>query len=246
MPCQTTTETSTQAQHHITHRPRSEHHPAYNALVARLRTSKEFNNNPKALEAILEEGQKLLKQGVWDVTSVREKRDVTRDEMRLNEKVRFARIFPICSEKGSKLPEGDPDRKFKGRCVVQGNDVKDENSHAAIFQELSSSPATLEAAKSVDAYGCMKGHEVQQCDAQQACVQSELGCIETWINLPKILRPQSWVEYKEPVCISKWTLYGHPDAGGYWERHCEEHLTSVGFVPVPDWRSTYVPTGTLS
>ena len=30
-----------------------------------------------------------------------------------------------------------------------------------------------------------------------------------------------------------------PDAGGYWERHCHEHLTSVGFVSVPDWRSTY-------
>ena len=48
-------------------------------------------------------------------------------------------------------------------------------------------------------------------------------------SLPNILRPQSWAEYKEPVCILK----------GCWERHCEEHLTSVGFVPVPDWRSTY-------
>ena len=37
----------------------------------------------------------------------------------------------------------------------------------------------------------------------------------------------------------KLALYGHPDVGGYWERHCDEHLTSVGFVPVPDWRSTY-------
>ena len=92
--------------------------------------------------------------------------------MRFKKKVHFARIFPICSEKGSGLPERDPDRKFKGRCVVQGNDVKDENSHAAIFQELSSSPATLEAAKSVDAYGCVKGNGAQQCDAQHAYVQS--------------------------------------------------------------------------
>ena len=41
------------------------------------------------------------------------------------------------------------------------------------------------------------------------------------------------------MCILKLALYGHPDAGGYWERHCEEHLASVGFVPVLDWRSTY-------
>ena len=74
---------------------------------------KEVNNNPKAQQAILEEGEKLLKQGVWDVNSVREKRDVIRDAMRLKKKVHFARISPICSEKGSGLPEGDPDRKFK-------------------------------------------------------------------------------------------------------------------------------------
>ena len=77
-------------------------------------------------------------------------------------KVHFARIFPICSEKGSELPEGDPDRKFKGRCVVQGNDVKDPMQ---LCSRLSSSPATLEAAKSVNAYGCLKSNEVQQCDA---------------------------------------------------------------------------------
>ena len=194
---------------------------------------KEVNSNPKAQQAILEEGEQLLKQGAWDVNSISEKRDIIRDAMRLKKKAHFARNFPTCSEKGE-LPVGDPDRKFKGRCVVQGNDVKDENSHAAIFQELSSSPATLEAAKSVDAYGCMKGNETQQCDAQQAYVQSELGGTETWISLPKILRPESWAEYHEPVCILKLALYGHPDAGGYWERHCEEHLTSIGFVPVPD------------
>ena len=185
MPCNTNTKTSTDTQYIVTHRPRSAHQPAYNAMVARLLTMKEVNSNPKAQQAILEEGEKLLKQGVWDLKSVREKRDVIRDATKNNKKVHFARIFPICSEKGSELPEGDPDRKFKGRCVVQGNDVKDENSHAAIFQELSSSPATLEAAKSVDAYGCIEGNETQQCDAQQAYVQSELGGTETWIVFPR-------------------------------------------------------------
>ena len=77
------------------------------------------------------------------------------------------------------------------------------NSHAAIFQELFSSPATLEAAESVDAYGCREGNETQKCDAQQAYVQSELGGTETWINLPNILRPELWAQYYEPVCILK-------------------------------------------
>ena len=53
---------------------------------------KEVNSNPKAQQAILEEGEKLLKQGVWDLTSVREKRDVIRDATKNNKKVHFARI----------------------------------------------------------------------------------------------------------------------------------------------------------
>ena len=65
------------------------------------------------------------------------------------------------------------------------------------------------------------------------------GGTETWISLPKILRLEPWAQYYEPVCMLKLVLYGHPDAGGYWERHCEEHLTSIGCVPVPDWRRTY-------
>ena len=62
-------------------------------------------------------------------------------------------IFGIVVEKHPELPVGHPDRKFKGRLVFQGNEVKDENAHYAIFSELSSSPATLEASKSVDACG---------------------------------------------------------------------------------------------
>ena len=70
-------------------------------MVARLLTSKEVQGNPKALQAILEEGEKLLKQGVWDITSVRERRDVINEATWLNKKVHFARVFPICSEKAA-------------------------------------------------------------------------------------------------------------------------------------------------
>ena len=76
-------------------------------------------------------------------------------------------------------------------------------------------------------------------NAQQAYVQTVLGGVETWISLPKVLRPQEWDSYQDPVCLLKLALYGHPDAGGYWELHCHEHLTSVGFAFVPDWCSTY-------
>ena len=27
-------------------------------------------------------------------------------------------------------------------------------------------------------------------------------------------------------------LHGHPDAGNFWEQHCDESLRSMGFQPV--------------
>ncbi|CAE7637278.1 unnamed protein product, partial [Symbiodinium sp. KB8] len=70
-------------------------------------------------------------------------------EEQKNKKVHVGKIFEICVEKGSELPEGDPLRKFKGRTVFQGNNVKDENNDTALFSELGSSPATMEAGKTL-------------------------------------------------------------------------------------------------
>ena len=36
----------------------------------------------------------------------------------------------------------------------------------------------------------------------------------------------------ERLCPLILSLYGHPDAGGYWEKHCETHLGKVGFTPI--------------
>ena len=55
-----------------------------------------------------------------------------------------------------------------------GGDVKDRNNDAAFFQQLSSSPATLEASKAVNTFGLFPEHEVQQSDAEQAYTQTTL------------------------------------------------------------------------
>ena len=31
-------------------------------------------------------------------------------------------------------------------------------------------------------------------------------------------------------------LYGHPDAGTFWEKHCEARLIEVGFIRVPKYK----------
>ena len=45
---------------------------------------------------------------------------------------------------------------------------------------------------------------------------------------------------RDPVCPLKLALYGHPDSGGFWEQHCDEHLRHIGFVPVEEWKSCYI------
>ena len=42
------------------------------------------------------------------------------------------------------------------------------------------------------------------------------------------------------MCRLKQALYGHPDAGTYWEQKCDAHVRSAAFVPIsPEWPSCY-------
>ena len=75
--------------------------------------------------------------GVWDVTSVREQRDVTADATKRGVLVHFARIFDLCVEKGSEFPEDHPDRKSKGCAAFQGSQAWDSNHTTAVAQDLS-------------------------------------------------------------------------------------------------------------
>ena len=215
----------------------------FSACVARPVGKKELNSTPKALKAILEEWEKLRKAGTWDETKVREWDDVAAEARRTNKKAHVGRIFEICVEKGSELKENDPGRKFKGRVVFQGNDVKDESWETAIFQELSSAPASMQAGKATDAFGLQPGFEIEQADAEQAYIQSKLAGDPTWIRIPRERQPDAWKKMRDPVCPLILALYGHPDSGGYWEKHCDDHLRTCGFVPVNGWRSTYFHKG---
>ena len=122
--------------------------------------------------------------------------------------------FSLRHEKNSELAADDPRRKFKGRVVFQGNQVRDQSRNTAMFQELSSCPAAMEAAKAADCYGLIPGHKTEQADAVVAYTQSKLGGVPTWVRLPRDQWPASWSSLHDPVCPLTLALYGHPDAGG--------------------------------
>ena len=240
------------------HRDKLKSSSGYSILVARAVSRAEVKTNAKAFQSIKDEESKLLKRTAWDLKSVQPWAQVVAraDKLRakgVNIRLHRGRVFALCVEKGSELADGAEGKKFKGRIVFDGSDVVDENHNTAIFNELGSNPATLEASKAVDAYGLVKGHVIEQSDAEQAYTQAELGDtipdpdhpsgkarVETWVVLPPELRPKEWANIKDPVCRLRVALYGHPDSGGYWERHCEKALISAGFTRLHEnWNSLY-------
>ena len=154
-------------------------------------------------------------------------------------------LFAICVENSSELDKDNVNRKYKGRVVFQGNRVVNQYYDAAIFQDLGSAPATLEAAKVADFYGCAPGNDVDIADAEQAYVQADMKGTPTWVALPEDARlhpewKRKWGHMRRPVCRLKKALYGHPDAGTFWEEKVDAHVQRVGFIPVGcEWPSCY-------
>ena len=217
-------------------------HEGYSALVARPVGPKEISEVPEAQKSLDVEWEKLEKKKAWDYSGVQEWETLSQKARKTGEKIHVGKVFEICVEKGSELERGNPLRKYKGRTVFQGNNVKDESSDTALFSELGSSPANMEAGKSIDCYGSMPGNRVSQGDGKQAYTQALMKGIKTMVRIPRNRWPKSWIGvYKDPVVPLILALYGHPDSGGLWERHCEAMLAQVGFRPLhPDcWPSMF-------
>ena len=212
------------------------------AVVARLVSKEEIANNPKARAALDKEWENLRTKGVWDEARVRECRRIIREAHASGSKVHLGRIFEACYEKGSELPDDHPERKFKGRTVFQGNNVRDENSDHALFAEMGSSPASMEAAKILDAFGSQPGYAKEQADAVQAYIQALFTGVPTWVSLPRNRWPKHWEkEYVNPMVPLVLALYGHPDGGGIWEQHLNNRIAKKGWQQIlPEvWNSIF-------
>ncbi len=77
-------------------------------------------------------------------------------------------VHGIIGEQGYELPQGDPRNKFKGRAVLLGDRMFNQECETATFAGLGSAPTTLEGGRMVDAYGCVEGNVSQVSDAIQA------------------------------------------------------------------------------
>ena len=214
----------------------------FNAMVSRPVGRAEIESNPKAKEAMLKEWKGLRDQEVFDFTMVREYDDVVAEAKKNKKEVHMARVHGICVEKNYQLSEDNPGRKFKGRGVLLGNQVKNQHWEAAFFQDLGNSPASFEASRWADFYGCLPGHAVKLADAIQAYIQAKLKGPLCWVELPTDAWPpeiQYW-KFRRPVVRLDKALYGHPDSGTMWEQHCDKKVQEIGFKPIgEEWPSMY-------
>ena len=153
----------------------------FNAMVSRPVGRAEIESNPKAKEAMKKEWRGLHDQEVFDFTVVREYDDVVAEAKKNSTEIHMARVHGICVEKNYQLPEGNPSRKFKGRGVLLGNQVKNQHWEAAFFQDLGNSPASFEAARWADFFGCLPGNDVKLADAIQAYIQAKLTGPACWV-----------------------------------------------------------------
>ena len=106
-------------------------------------------------------------------------------------------------------------------------------------------PPVPPAGKMGDAHGLLPGNLLEGSDGESAYTQARLKGKKTWVRIPRDKWPPEWFDssgnpkYKDPVVVLVLALYGHPDAGTFWEQHCEAMLKKVGYVKVKGWASVF-------
>ena len=146
------------------------------ALVARKEPKKVYMANLKARKAMDKEFAKIEQVawpdkkgfGCWDYTKVASAKVVRKNARAKGETVHFGSVAALCFEKGSELPEGDPQRRFKGRDVFLGDQVRDQDNNWAVFEELGSSPPSMKASRVLDCLACLPGY----CNAGSGAVSA--------------------------------------------------------------------------
>ena len=112
---------------------------------------------------------KLEKIPAWQLTKVRNKKDVIEEARNKGRKVHFASLMDLCHLKNLEL---EPQyQKYKGRVVLRGDIVKDNSGSYAVFTEQGSSASQVTAAKVMDIISRLPGCDGQAADAVSAYTQ---------------------------------------------------------------------------
>ena len=139
----------------------SEDSTEVHAMVTKLLSRAEMLNDPRALQAIREEAEGLVKAGTWDLDSVQEYQSVKDQARKSGVSVHFGQLMTIASIKFFELAQHL--QKMKGRIVYRGDCAKDENGAAAVYQELGANPTSVQGLNACLAYGALPGNKDHCC-----------------------------------------------------------------------------------
>ena len=201
---------------------------------------------PDAKASVQKEWDRLLAKNTWKMPKtwqdVEYYDQVVRDSKRTGRAIHLGRLFDICVLKGSELPEGHPNRKWKGRVVFGGNNVQDEHGLAATFPDAGSGASYASASKLLDTVARLPGCLGEQSDAPAAYTQADMyeediedNDTPTYVQLPEwqwndAMREAHRRTGRRPVCRLLRSLYGHPSAGLFWERKYKMILRDIDDV----------------
>ena len=102
--------------------------------------------------------------------------------------------------KGTELPSHL--RKWKGRLVAAGNNVRTTTGEAFEEEELFGAPTNLDAVRLVFSFSTLRSDSALMCgDVTAAYLQALLGGVPVYMLIPMSLWPQWWVQqhFYQPV-----------------------------------------------
>ena len=208
--------------------------------IHKLLSREEMRADPKAVQAVWEEGQGVRAKHVWDDDTVMEKADRIAAARKDGKEIHLAEVMPIASIKHWESPDR---RRYKGRLVFRGDQVRDAWGGAAQFGALYSTPTNIQAVNLAVAYGLFHGNKLTAADCTRAFLQAMLLVEqETYVVLPQELWLDSWFgKFRQPTVRLKKALYGHPLASACWDMHLKQVLLAdLGLVPVEGHPSAYM------
>ena len=217
------------------------------AAVARVLTKAEIGQSKDAQKALDVEWQKLIDKGVWDANKVKECKQIVSDAQKKGEKIHIGRIFEICSIKGDELPEGHPQRKYKGRTCYPSRETMCSMRIATTLSSLRCHPPLLPW--KLQRYWMPSVHSPVLLKSKlmhaRHILKPSLQVCRRISDYQEIGGPmaQAVAEqlYRDALVPMLLALYGHPDSGGIWERYFEENIAKNGWRPVLKeiWRTVF-------
>ena len=204
---------------------------ASHAYVTRNLSRSEWLQDPKGLQAVLDEAKGLRGNKTWDDDSVTTIENLKNQAKQLGISVHIASLHTLCRIKRWEQPVEQ--HKYKGRIVYRGDLIRNESDELVLYADTATTPTALVALNLALFFGSCEHNSISLSDAIQAFLQAPLE-EETWVLVPFELWLDSWKSKyskgtKLVVRLLK-SLYGHPLAGKLWQSYLSERLVKLGGV----------------